>query len=110
MVERQLVAMILRRATAVFTKKTLFFPGCSVVILLARPNLSPAISGAPRLVVGPPKLVTGSPRCSQLHLVATALVQSTLGFDHAGMVLAEVRGYPASVSVGTRTATLVRVR
>jgi len=51
----------------------------------ALPGLSSALPGAPRLVVGIPSLVAGAPRCSQVHLKATALVQSTLGFDHPGI-------------------------
>jgi hypothetical protein len=55
----------------------LFFPDCST-----------AVRGAPRLVAG-------APRCSQVHLKATASVQSTLGFDHPGILVRQLPNTPS---------------
>jgi len=58
------------------------------------PALSSALPGAPRLVVGAPSLVAGTPRCSQVHLKATASVQSTLGFDHPRILVRQLSDTP----------------
>jgi len=58
------------------------------------PGLSLALPGAPRLVVSSNRLVAGVPRCSQVHLKATALVQSTLGFDHPRILVRQLSDTP----------------
>jgi len=61
-------------------------------------GLLPALAGAPRHLVSAPRLVTGSPRCSQVHLKATASVQYTLGFDHPGIVVRQLSDTPSDLS------------
>ena len=54
----------------------LFLPDCSTVIQDA------------------PRLVASAPRCSQLHLKATVSVQSTLKFDHPGILVRQLSDTP----------------
>jgi hypothetical protein len=68
----------------------MFLPDFSTVIWGA-PRL---VAGAPRLVAGAPRLVIGAPRCSQVHLKASASVQSTLGFDHPGILVRQLSDTP----------------
>ena len=61
----------------------LFFPDCSTVI-----------QSALRHVTSDPRLVVGAPRCSQEHLKVTALVQSTLRFDHPEILVRQLWDNP----------------
>jgi len=58
------------------------------------PGMLSGLPGAPRLVVGAPRLVTGAPRCSLVHLKATTSVQSTLGFEHPGILVRHLPNTP----------------
>jgi len=57
-------------------------------------NCSRVIGGAPRLVVSASSLVAGAPRCPKVHLKATPLVQSTLEFDHPGILVRQLSDIP----------------
>jgi hypothetical protein len=76
------VGMISRRTSSV-PKKDVVSPDCSTVI-----------RGTPRLVAGAPRLVVGAPRCSQVQLKASVSVQSTLGFDHPGILVRQLSHTP----------------
>jgi len=52
------------------------------------------IGGAPRLVTGASRLLIGDHRCSQVQPKATALVQSTLGFEHSGILVRRLSDSP----------------
>jgi len=60
----------------------------------AHPGLSSGVPGAPRLVVVAPRFAPGAPRCSQVHLKATASFQSTLEFDHPGILVWQLSDTP----------------
>jgi hypothetical protein len=57
-------------------------------------GLLSALPGGPSLVVSTPSLVADAPRCSQVHLRATAWVQSTQGFDHPGILVRQLSDTP----------------
>jgi len=52
-------------------------------LLSAHPDMSPALLGAPRR--------------SQVHLKATASVQATLGFNHPGILVSQLRDTPRDI-------------
>jgi len=68
----------------------LFPPDCSTVIWGAL-RLT---AGTPRLAVSAPSLISGTPRCSQVHLKATVMVKSTVGFDHRGILVRQLSDTP----------------
>jgi len=92
----------------------LFLPDCSTVIrgaprlVVSAPRLvvgasrlvvgaSRLVVGASRLVVGASRLVVGAPRRSQVHLKGSASVQSTLGFDHHGIMVRQLSDTPSDI-------------
>ena len=105
--QMHLEAVIVRVSPAVYPNNMMILPDCSTVIRGA-PRL---VAGAPRLVVGTPKHDTSAPRCSpgchhtfwssqsfrqrfQVHLKATASIQSTLGFDQPGILVRQLSDTP----------------
>jgi len=68
----------------------LFLPDFSTVIWGA----DRLVASAPRLVIGAPRPVAGAVRCSQVHRKANGSLQSTLQFDHPGILVRQLSDTP----------------